>query len=70
MTPPEAFPYKLADDPLRTSRFLRSPNGILSIWPCPSGVVSGIPSTMILTPLIPKADLAPKPLKETLKSCA
>merc|ERR1711991_273693 len=34
------------------------------------GVVSGIPSTIILIPLIPKADLAPKPLTDILKSWA
>ena len=54
-------------DSLITSIFEIRPKGKLSSWLCPSGVVSGIPSTNNLIPLIPNADLAPKPLIDILK---
>ena len=44
------------------------PIGRLSSWVWPSGDVCGIPSTIILMPLIPKEDLAPNPLIDNLRS--
>ena len=68
ITPPDEFPYKFALGPLNISTLETKPKGRLSNWLWPSGVVSGIPSTINLTPRIPKADLAPKPLIEILRS--
>ena len=69
-TPPEALPYLVEDRLFKTSIFSMSSKGILSTCDWPSGVVSGIPSSIILTPLIPKADFDPKPLIDILLSCA
>ena len=49
-TPPEAFPYLVEDRLFKTSIFSMSSKGILSTCDWPSGVVSGIPSRIILTP--------------------
>ena len=62
ITPPEELPYKADAGPLKIVKLFIIPRGRLSTCPWPSGVVSGIPSTINLIPLIPKADLAPKPL--------
>ena len=69
ITPPDELPYNSELGPLITSIFEIRPKGKLSSWLCPSGVVSGIPSTNNLIPLIPNADLAPKPLIDILRSC-
>ena len=68
ITPHDELPYKFAFGPLNISIFEINPSGRLSNRLRPSGVVSGIPSTISLIPLIPKADLAPKPLIEILIS--
>ena len=41
---------------------------MLSVCDCPSGEVSGIPSTKILIPLTPKLALEPNPLIDILAS--
>ena len=64
------MPYKADAGPLKIVKLSIIPRGRLSTCPWPSGVVSGIPSTINLIPLIPKADLAPKPLIESLRSWA
>ncbi len=61
ITPPEALPYKLDEEPRNTSMEPNEAISTLVSWLCPSGRVCGIPSSRILTPRAPNAEREPNP---------
>ncbi len=70
ITPPEALPYSAEEAPRRTSIRRAELKSRLSSWVCPSGELSGMPSTSSLTSRTPKADRVPNPRMATRWSCA
>jgi hypothetical protein len=44
-TPPDELPYSAENGPRNTSMAAAEPRSTLEIWPWPSGIVAGMPST-------------------------
>ncbi len=61
ITPPAAFPYSDEAGPRITSTRPIAARSMLFCWLCPSGSVSGIPSTSIFTPRTPNCARLPNP---------
>ena len=45
ITPPDELPYSAENGPRSTSMRSAAASGKFDTWPCPSGIVAGIPST-------------------------
>ncbi|AQF94281.1 Uncharacterised protein [Bordetella pertussis] len=69
-TPPDELPYRAENGPRSTSTRPAEPMSMFEVWPWPSGMVAGMPSTYSRTPRTPKVERAPKPRIDSCRSCA